>query len=174
MPVITRDNIPLLARIAQLCPNAAEVVFETHNHGCAGAELAAAPALLPDRCWPAVKSITKVPAPAMQQLARLCPLLQTAPTCRGPCCAREGAGAALCAALEALEAVSPNLEELSLSFKGCHCEPGDARRAGAALARLPGLRRLAAALDGEHPDDDSKEAGEPLALLSAGLPACRR
>lgn len=166
MPFVTSGNYSDLARIAQLWPNAAWLRFEGVGFpGCAGTELAAALAPLPDGCWPAVNSISRVPAPAAAQLARLWPLLKGCHVCAGTCCAGTGAGtgAALAAALERLAAAAATLNWLTLDIGQQPYTAADARRAGQALGRLRGLDRLEVTVDGEGPEGSAQ-------LLQAALP----
>lgn len=154
----------MLARIAELYPNVTELDF-----GSIGAIGLLPLAALPDGCWPAAASVSEIAAAAVPQLVRVCPALQEVVVeeslGRVPAVAElRSAGAALCAALESLEAVAPTLRGLTLQASCLAYGPGAAAHAGAALARLRGLRQLSVIFRRDMPGDGS-------ALLAAAMPA---
>lgn len=103
-------------------------------------------AALPDGCcWPAVERLRltngrHLPAPAVVHIPRLCPRLHSTSL---QCHTLENGGAEVAAACEALAAVARTLEVLDLALlPGESCEPADAQRIGAAIARLRRLLNL--------------------------------
>lgn len=156
-----------LARAAELYSNATELQF-----GSMCAEGAGPFAALPDSCWRAAASVSGVPAAAVGELVRVCPALRQLkiPDLLAYDATQEegdSAGAALCAALEALAAVEPTLQDLDLQVRPLSFRLGCAPRAGAALARLRRLTRLSVLFRGP-------EAGGGAELVAAALPALSR
>lgn len=140
-----------------MCPH---TTWEEQDQG-----ITACLAALPDACWPAVEEFryrnSMLSAAAVAQVARLCPQL-----CMVSLDDDDTAASAL--AFEGLGAVASTL--VALEFK-CStyddtCDPSDARRMAAALARLSSLDHLNLKW--------SDETGLAADVLAKALPSLRQ
>ena len=156
------SNRELMGSLARRFPRAATVKLGRNNGWWShkeAANLTAALAALPTGCWPAVSSISghRLVVEAAVHLQQLCPRLTL--------CAHVAAGQPnVVEALAALVPAARVVEGLELRVGPGSYAPGDAVRAGPALARLRDLRQLRLQLDTGTPACAS-------GLLPAALPA---
>lgn len=171
------DAADVLGRITQSFPLMSALIISSADAeaqpAAADKQLADALAALPDGCWPALDriepakgSIFALPPRAAAHLPRLCPRLRRACVSTWYS-SRPALGAALCGALEGLEAANSTLEELLL-YMACGClRPSSIQRAAAALARLQNLRKLEVFWICEGPKEAASLLPKALPALSA-------
>ena len=134
------SNCELMGSLACRFPRATTIKFGSEDVWFLGrevTELTAALAALPTGCWPAVTSAGGhcLTPEAAAQLQRLCPRLT-------PCVRVSARQPSVAEALRALVPAARVVEGLELRFDQGSYVPGDAVRAGPALARLRNLRQL--------------------------------